>query len=138
MKEYIAPRNEIECKLVEIWSEVLGIDKEKISVDANFFELGGHSLKATILMSKIHKAFDVKIALAEIFKTPMIIDLGQTIKNSKTDKYASILPAPKKDYYLLSSAQKRLYILQQMDLSSTAYNIVITSYSIHYTKLYDL
>jgi amino acid adenylation domain-containing protein len=55
--DHAAPGNEIEVKLVEIWSEVLGIETEIISIEANFFELGGHSLKATILLGRIHQAF---------------------------------------------------------------------------------
>ncbi|MEM6404115.1 MAG: SDR family NAD(P)-dependent oxidoreductase, partial [Cyanobacteria bacterium P01_D01_bin.116] len=39
--EYIAPRNEIEQKLANIWQDVLGI--EKIGIYDNFFELGGDS-----------------------------------------------------------------------------------------------
>ncbi|HZD95832.1 MAG TPA: ketoacyl-synthetase C-terminal extension domain-containing protein, partial [Candidatus Sulfotelmatobacter sp.] len=45
-----APLNDTEKQLVEIWSEVLNIEPEKIGVDANLFELGGHSLLATQLM----------------------------------------------------------------------------------------
>ncbi len=71
-ESYIAPRDEVEKKLTEIWSEVLVIDKEKIGIDTNFFELGGHSLKATILVSKIHKEFEVKVPLSEVFKSPRI------------------------------------------------------------------
>ncbi|HKX85593.1 MAG TPA: amino acid adenylation domain-containing protein, partial [Flavobacterium sp.] len=41
-KEYVAPRNENEEKITEIWQEVLGIDK--VGITDNFFELGGHSL----------------------------------------------------------------------------------------------
>ena len=33
------------------------------------------------------------------------------------------MPVEEKEYYALSSAQKRMYILQQMDLNSTAYNM---------------
>jgi amino acid adenylation domain-containing protein len=120
---YHAPRNSIEKKLAEIWSEILGIEKNIIGIDSNFFELGGHSLKATSLVSKIHKEINVKVTLAEIFKTPTIRGLSGYIKRAKKDRFASIKPAEKKDYYALSSAQKRLYILQQMDLNSTAYNM---------------
>ncbi|MFC2146042.1 phosphopantetheine-binding protein [Acidobacteriota bacterium] len=41
IKKYIAPRNKREALLVEIWSRVLGIEKETIGIDDNFFELGG-------------------------------------------------------------------------------------------------
>jgi len=59
-EKYIAPRDEIEKKLVEIWSDVLDIPQTDIGIDSNFFELGGHSLKATVLITRIHKAFQCK------------------------------------------------------------------------------
>jgi tyrocidine synthetase-3 len=121
--EYIGPGNKLEESLVEIWSEVLGMEKDNISINANFFELGGHSLKATQLISKIHKVLNVKIPLAEFFKSPTSRGLAQTIKRSMKVQYVSIEPAEEKEYYVLTPAQKRLYILQQMDFESTAYNI---------------
>ncbi|WP_081891387.1 phosphopantetheine-binding protein [Gillisia sp. Hel_I_29] len=42
------------------WEAVLG--KDKIGLKDDFFELGGHSLKAMSLLSKLHKAFEVKLA----------------------------------------------------------------------------
>ncbi|MCP4156487.1 MAG: AMP-binding protein, partial [bacterium] len=67
--DYIAPRDHIEETMANIWAEVLEMEKETISIHDNFFQLGGHSLKAVILVSKIHRAFNVKVPLAEIFKT---------------------------------------------------------------------
>ncbi len=121
--EYAAPRNRLEEKLVEIWSKILEIEKSLIGIDSHFFELGGHSLKATIMAAKINKIFNVKLPLAEIFKAPTIRGLSEYIKRSGKVPYATIVPAEKKEYYVLSSAQKRLYILQQMDMESTVYNI---------------
>ena len=118
---YIAPRNEIDKKLVGLWSEVLGI--ASIGIDDNFFELGGHSLKATALISRIHKELDIKIPLAEFFKTPTIQGLSDYISGTVKNIYESILPVEEKEYYSLSFAQERMYILQQMDLNSTAYNM---------------
>ncbi|MEM6686828.1 MAG: amino acid adenylation domain-containing protein, partial [Bacteroidota bacterium] len=54
--EYVAPKNEIEETLVEIWKNVLGV--EKVGVTNNFFELGGHSLLAITLINEINKKFD--------------------------------------------------------------------------------
>jgi amino acid adenylation domain-containing protein len=122
-QSYIGPGNKIEKKLVEIWSEVLYLDTEKISIDANFFQLGGHSLKATAMVSGIHKELKVRIPLSEVFKTPTIRDLSKYISPLTQDEYVSIKPLEKKEYYNLSSAQKRLYLLQQMEPDSTAYNM---------------
>ncbi|HLP61297.1 MAG TPA: amino acid adenylation domain-containing protein, partial [Candidatus Deferrimicrobium sp.] len=121
-ENYTAPRNEVEKKLVGLWSEILGLPTA-IGIDENFFRLGGHSLKATILASRIHKELNVIMPLAELFKTPTIRGLSQYINDAAGDNYKPIRPAEEKEYYGLSSAQKRLYILQQMDLSSTAYNM---------------
>ncbi|HLP60674.1 MAG TPA: condensation domain-containing protein, partial [Candidatus Deferrimicrobium sp.] len=120
---FVAPRDEVETKMMEIWSEVLGIGKEMIGIDDNFFQLGGHSLKATILVSKIHKEFDVKVPLAEIFKTPRIRELAEYIQRKGKEFYISIEPAEEKEYYELSPAQKRLYILQQLVADNSSYNI---------------
>jgi thioester reductase-like protein len=48
-KEYSGPRNEIDEKLIAIWSKVLKV--REIGIDDNFFEIGGDSL--TILEIQI-------------------------------------------------------------------------------------
>jgi len=139
---YAPPTDEIELKLVDIWSKVLNIDGASIGVDADFFELGGHSLKATIMASDIHKKMDVKIPLAEIFETPTIRELAGYIRTitrgSARDAFAPIEPAEEKEYYPLSPAQKRLYVLNQLVADNTGYNVPQTIYpgeSIHRERL---
>jgi len=122
-ENYIAPRNELEKKLVELWSETLHVEKEKISINDNFFHLGGHSLKATTLAARIHKELKVNVPLAEIFKTSHIRGLAAFIKNAETQRFFSVEVVEKKEYYILSSAQRRLLVLQQMDEDGIAYNI---------------
>ncbi|HLP58252.1 MAG TPA: condensation domain-containing protein, partial [Candidatus Deferrimicrobium sp.] len=121
--DYTAPANELENKLALIWSDVLAVAGEQISMDGNFFQLGGHSLKATVLVAKIHKELNVKIPLAEIFKIPTIRQLAGYIKGMTRNSYAAMEPVEKREYYPLSSAQKRLYFLQQLDLNGTGYNM---------------
>ncbi|MGD2089144.1 MAG: amino acid adenylation domain-containing protein [Candidatus Aminicenantes bacterium] len=120
---YAAPGNAIEKKLVKIWSEVLQVAHLMIGIDDNFFALGGHSLNATILAAKIHKTFNVNLKLIEIFKTPTIKELARLIEAETQEEFTAIKIAEKKDYYELSSAQKRMYILQQMEETSTVYNM---------------
>jgi len=120
---YQAPRNKIEKKLAKIWSEILGIEKEKIGINDNFFHLGGHSLKATQLVSHIHKELNVKIPLPEIFKNSHLQEQASFIKNSRTQQMFSIEPVERKEFFLLSSAQRRLFVLQQLDEKGIAYNM---------------
>ena len=125
-KEYTAPGNEMEKTLVDTWSEVLSIKKNLISIDSDFFELGGHSLKVTMVISKIHKALDIEVPVSEVFKNPTIRELSASIKSFRKDPFIFIKSVEKKEYYALSSAQKRMYILQQMGVQrrATAYNMV--------------
>ena len=55
---YLAPRNDMEKQLVDIWAQVLNLEPEKIGVNDNFFELGGHSLLAVQLMAKTNRQFN--------------------------------------------------------------------------------
>jgi len=117
------PRDRVDETLLAIWEELLGVGKGSIGIDSNFFDLGGHSLKATLLAAKIHKEFQVKVSLAQIFKTPFIRALTEQIRGAEEEKYISIEPAPHLPHYPLSSAQKRFYVLQQMEPRSTTYNM---------------
>jgi tyrocidine synthetase-3 len=125
-RNYLAPRDPLEEKLAEIWGKVLKTGTQAfplIGIGDNFFERGGHSLSALVMIANIQREFNVKVPLAEVFRVPHIKGLARYIRGSKRDKYTSPQPVEKKEYYALSSAQKRLYILQQMELNSTAYNM---------------
>lgn len=98
---YIAPRDEIEEKLVEIWAEILGIEKDIIGIESNFFELGGHSLKATVMTAKIHKKLNRVVALAEIFKTPTIEGIASLIRAIRWAEGASVKTHQKMEEILL-------------------------------------
>ncbi|MCU0288458.1 MAG: amino acid adenylation domain-containing protein, partial [Acidobacteria bacterium] len=120
---FTAPGNELEAKLVEIWAEVLGMEENIIGINDNFFHLGGHSLKAIIMTQRVHKELYVKLPLTEVFKTPTIRGLTGFIKKSSGDNFVSLDPVELKEYYPLSSTQKRMYVAQQMDLHSKSYNM---------------
>jgi len=119
--KYEAPRNETEAILVETWKEVLKVDR--IGINDNFFELGGHSLKATSLIAKIHKKINVEVPLREIFTKATIKELAEYINSLEENIYSSIQPVEKREYYPLSSAQKRLYALQRFNLDEINYNM---------------
>jgi acyl carrier protein len=122
---YVAPQDELESKLADIWGEVLMLSVP-IGIDDHFFRLGGHSLKAVTLLSKIHKVFNVKLPLLEIFKKPTIRKLSSYIREAVQEQYMSVEAIEKKDYYVLSSAQKRLFFLHQMGENEITYNMPAT------------
>ena len=75
--ERVAPRNETEARIVEIWSTLLGVPE--IGVEDNFFELGGHSLLAAQIVNQVKEAFGVTVPLAELFANPVVAHLAEKV-----------------------------------------------------------
>ncbi|QIR37150.1 acyltransferase domain-containing protein [Tolypothrix sp. PCC 7910] len=71
---YIAPRNDIEDKIAEIWQELLGL--KQVGIHDNFFELGGDSLIAVQAMSRLRNAFDIQLSVANLFESPTIAEIA--------------------------------------------------------------
>lgn len=80
-RAYVAPRNEIEARLAQVWERVMGI--ERIGVTDNFFDLGGHSLLAVRLFSEIMRVFGSSIPLAAIFQSPTIAELAPLLEGER-------------------------------------------------------
>jgi len=94
LEHYVAPRNDIEAALVDLWQEVLGVNP--IGVTDNFFDLGGHSLKATRLLSKVRSIFRMQLPLSVVFEATTIESLAGALvqhepKPGQTAKIARVL-----------------------------------------------
>ncbi|ASW74386.2 hypothetical protein IQ37_04790 [Chryseobacterium piperi] len=118
---YIAPRNETEQKLAEIWQEVLGVDK--VGITDNFFELGGNSIKILKLLSRIEKEVEIKLKFNEIFKMPSISQLSIFLSHQNRNHHVLIKKQEDKPYYRMSNAQMRLWIQCQIESNPEKYNL---------------
>lgn len=121
--EYVEPKTAIEVKMEEIWSSVLNL--EKVSIRANFFDLGGHSLKASKVISRIYQEFSVQLGLRALFTLPTIEGLSELVEVAKKTKYHSIAKITPQADYALSHAQRRLWILDQIEEDRLAYNMPV-------------
>ena len=117
---YETPYTETQRILVQTWKTRFGY--EQIGIEDDFLQLGGDSLKAVTLISDIHKQLKVEISLPVFFSHLNIEKLARYIDQSAAGSYNPIPPVEMRDYYVLSPAQKRLYVLQQLEKESTAYN----------------
>lgn len=118
---YKAPEGDIEKKLEEIWKEVLNLSK--VSRDVSFFSIGGTSLKAIQLISRIFKELNTLIKVADIFSSPTIEQLAKKIDHADRIAYSKITPIENQEFYEVSFAQRRLWILDQLEENQTAYNM---------------
>jgi amino acid adenylation domain-containing protein len=124
--QFQIPRTDLESKLRGLWAEILDMPAEEIGVTDNFFDIGGHSLKATRLVYRLQKQMGVKLALRDFIKRPRVADMAQQIKEVQPVQYQTIEPVEERDYYPLSFAQRRLWIICQFEDDSITYNMVGT------------
>jgi acyl transferase domain-containing protein/acyl carrier protein len=75
---YVAPRNDIEQTIANIWQEAIGI--ERVGIHDDFFELGGHSLLAVQTISRLRETFQVELPLRTLlFDAPTVAQLATAI-----------------------------------------------------------
>ena len=108
-KEHIVkPKNATDSKLIKLLKNILDIDI--ISMDDNFFEIGGDSLAAINLCVQIQDEFNIQLFVKDVLDHPVIQDLSSIIsKNNSKPESLVITPAPKANFYNVSSAQKRIF-----------------------------
>ncbi len=70
---YVAPRNETETKLAEIWAKLLKLDR--VGVEDNFFAIGGDSILSIQAVSRAHHA-GIAITTRQLFESPTIAALA--------------------------------------------------------------
>ncbi len=75
MAAYIAPQTEVERNIVDIWQQVLRVDR--VGTHDNFFDLGGHSFLMFQVYSKLRRGFDKKLSITDLFRYPTINSLAK-------------------------------------------------------------
>ncbi|WP_460972426.1 amino acid adenylation domain-containing protein, partial [Prescottella soli] len=119
------PRTPTEEATAAVFAELLAVDH--LGVDANFFDLGGNSLVATKVVTRINSALDRSIDIRDLFEAPTIAALAARIDG--IDGRASARPAlttgTRPDIVPTSLAQQRMWVVNQLDTSSPAYNVPV-------------
>ena len=67
---YMAPRSELESRLVGLWEQVL--EARPIGIRDDFFELGGHSLSAVQVAAAVEKMLGRLLSPGLLFEAPTI------------------------------------------------------------------
>lgn len=83
-KEYIAPRNEVEETVCNVFSEILNI--EKVGIKDSFYELGGDSIKAIRVVSKLRMA-SYDISVRDIMKYHIVENIANAVRKGCENQY---------------------------------------------------
>jgi acyl transferase domain-containing protein/thioesterase domain-containing protein len=77
-KPFVAPRNNLEQTIADIWSRALGI--EQISIHDLFFELGGDSLLAVQVISRLTARLNIQLNPHSLLNNNTILALANFIE----------------------------------------------------------
>ncbi len=120
-----APRTDTEQLLATLYAEVLHTGT--VGAEDDFFELGGHSLSATQVLSRIRRAFQVELPLADFFTAPTVEAVARRLEALGAVRNAlavpALKPAPRGESLPLSFAQQRLWFFAKLEPESAAYNL---------------
>ncbi|MFE5631612.1 amino acid adenylation domain-containing protein [Streptomyces sp. NPDC056543] len=117
-----APRTAREETLCALFAEALGLPEGSVGIDSDFFELGGHSLLATRLVSRARTALDAELAIRDLFEAPTVAELVERADRSGGAARPALTAGERPDELPLSHAQQRLWVIQQIECTSAAYN----------------
>ncbi|MEC3955142.1 amino acid adenylation domain-containing protein [Nocardia sp. CDC153] len=121
-KSFRAPSTPIEEIVAGVFADLLGADR--VGADDDFFELGGNSLIATRAVSRINEALETTVAVRELFETATVSGLAARIVPGTAAGARPPLVAGERPARIpLSLAQQRMWVLNQLDPESPAYNI---------------
>nr|WP_278314499.1 non-ribosomal peptide synthetase [Lolliginicoccus levis] len=121
-REFVAPGSASEEVVASIFAGVLGV--ERVSVGDSFFELGGNSLMGTQVIARANEALGADLIVRELFEHPTVAKLAARIDEAGASSAAVPLVAQERpDHVPVSLAQRRLWFINQYDVTSSAYNI---------------
>jgi acyl carrier protein len=123
--QYIPPSNKMEGDIAKLWSEILDIPQASIAIDSDFFKLGGHSILTIKLVNSIHKTFNIKISVAEVFDNRTLEQQAQLLINKDVIKTTSFDNSNKIADTLipLSFGQERLWFIDQYEQGASVCNV---------------
>ncbi|KZN54930.1 non-ribosomal peptide synthetase, partial [Pseudoalteromonas luteoviolacea] len=81
--QYVAPSTQVEHELVEIWSQLLSLPVEQISVEADFSELGGHSLLIVKMQREINNKYNITLPIKDLYQGANLAELASIIEHQQ-------------------------------------------------------
>ncbi|MEX0915217.1 MAG: amino acid adenylation domain-containing protein, partial [Wenzhouxiangellaceae bacterium] len=122
---YVAPANDTEATLCRIWRDLLQL--EQVGTEDHFFAIGGHSLLATRLISRVRRELGVELPLRALFEQPTVKGLaGLLAANEQGMVLPPIERVDRSRPLPLSFAQQRLWFIDQLEGTSTQYNMPLS------------
>ncbi|MEU4345781.1 amino acid adenylation domain-containing protein, partial [Nocardia sp. NPDC023852] len=118
-----APKSPVEQAVADVFAGVLGAGE--VGLDDDFFALGGNSLLATRVVARINEALDANLVVRELFEASTVAALAARVMPGAggVGGRPGLARIERVELVPLSLAQQRMWVLNQFDPVSPAYNI---------------
>ena len=110
-------------KLALIWKDLF--PGAPLSPDEGFVQAGMNSMKATRLAAVIAQALEVRISVKQLFEFPTLSQLSRWIDAQQSQALDTIESIEKQEYYDVSDAQKRFWILDQYETEQSPFHLCL-------------
>ncbi|WP_280406576.1 amino acid adenylation domain-containing protein, partial [Nocardia carnea] len=121
-REFRAASTPVEEIVANVFADVLGV--QRVGADDDFFALGGNSLIATQVAARLGAALDTQVPVRVLFEASTVAALAARVhEQAGSGGRAALVPQPRPERVPLSLAQQRMWVINQFDPSSAAYNI---------------
>jgi len=137
-EEYVPARTPAEKALVEIWQDVLGV--ERVSVNDNFFDLGGDSIRSIQVHARAEE-HGYQVSVREILQLQTIAELARVAERTdsgvaescKSDAFGLVgiddrhrLPESIEDAYPLSFLQRGMLYHTNLSGELALYHVIFS------------
>ena len=119
------PLTPLESALGAIVAEVLGLDH--VGVDDGFFALGGHSLLAVKVVSRARRDLGIGLSVRDVFDAPTVAGMAARARTGSTSSRPPLVAGPRPEVVPLSFAQQRLWLIDQVEEHTNAYNFPLVA-----------
>ena len=126
------PANGLMAELASLWADVLHLPD--VPADAHFLHLGGDSLTGTQLLSRVRNKWGVDLPISVLFSDPTLRGMVRALEERQVDA-RKIPPGGERSAEhtsdaiettpstQLSYSQERMWFMQQLAPTSSAYNV---------------
>ncbi|MDV8075435.1 amino acid adenylation domain-containing protein [Rhodococcus sp. IEGM 1370] len=121
-RDFREPSSETERIVAAVFADVLGLTR--VGLDDDFFELGGNSLVATQVVARAGGAVDASIPVRLLFDASTVAAFSSAVAGlAGTGGRPPLVAVERPERIPLSLAQQRMWVLNNIDPESGAYNI---------------
>jgi amino acid adenylation domain-containing protein len=117
-----AVASRLEAAIAQVWRDILGL--AEVGADDDFFELGGDSLQAVQMLAAVDELFNASVDFPDFLDLPTVASLAAAVALTRREASPPARPSePVAGPVPCSSAQERLWFLDQLSGPTGAYNM---------------